>query len=65
MNHLYLKKINADKTYTAGMDKKETEQDRRHIIWKYQRAIYGFDDRETWGWTVVFMPGFMSIYRCI
>lgn len=49
MNHLYLKKINADQAYTAGMDEKETEQDGRNIIWKYQRAIYGFDDRETWG----------------
>lgn len=48
MNHLYLKKINADQTYTADMDEKETEQDERHTIWKYQRVIYGFDERETW-----------------
>lgn len=47
-HHLYLKKIGAENTYAADMDEAEEEQDKRHILWHCQRAIYGFDERETW-----------------
>lgn len=48
-HHLYLKKIGAENIYAADMDKAEEEQDKRHVLWHCQRAIYGFDERETWG----------------